>query len=76
MFLILLDPSKHELRAVRADAVRSTGSILLVPHHDGVTMRTFELPPGFERLEDLTVFETSDEAFASIRSDFCPSLHP
>jgi len=76
MFIILLDSSKNELRAVRADAVRSTDSTITVPHHDGVHVMPFELPPEFERLEDLTVFETADEAFASIRRDFCPSLHP
>lgn len=77
MFVILLDPSKNELRAVRRDCVVGFRSHLLVPHRaGGEHTRRFEYPPGFETLEDLTVFASADEAFASIRADFCPSLHP
>jgi len=76
MFIILLDSSKNELRVVRADSVSDSGTrVVVVPHHNGHSY-DFELPPGVEAFADLATFDDVEAAWSSVRTDFCPSLHP
>ncbi len=76
MFTILLDHQKSELRVVRADALHSREDNLIdVTHHFG-GFRTYALPPGVVDAQKLPTFDNADDAWTSIREDYCPSLHP
>jgi hypothetical protein len=86
MFTILFCISRNELRVVDAEqiTVGDDGEVT-VPHWGGppIFMRTPPIAGAMTRMDgervtkdELPSFETADEAWASVGSDYCPSLHP
>jgi hypothetical protein len=86
MFTILFCESRNELRVVQDDElVVEAGGRVSVPHWSGppLCMLTPPVAGAMTRMDgervdagSLPRFETVDEAWASVRDDYCPSLHP